>query len=178
MTYDSDSGSPATDLLEMKLLLNSVISDSNISARFCSMHLKDIFLHTPMHSPELMKLAVKYFLHDIIENYNLNDSVHNGYIFIKIKRGMYGLKQASVLAYQYLSKLLTDGEYTQILGSLGMWKHETRKTLFCLCVGDFGMTYFSQEDVQHLHDTIATEFTCKIDWKGGKLPWIHNRLES
>ena len=31
---------------------------------------------------------------------------------------------------------------------------------------DFGVKYFSKEDVQHLHDTIATEYTCKIDWKG------------
>ena len=79
---------------------------------------------------------------------------------------MYGLKQASVLAYQHLSKLLNDGGYKQILGSLGMWKHETRDTIFCLCVDDFGVKYFSKEDVQHLHDTIATEYTCKIDWKG------------
>ena len=47
-----------------------------------------------------------------------------------------------------------------------MWKHETRDTIFCLCVDDFGVKYFSKEDVQHLHDTIATEYTCKIDWKG------------
>ena len=47
-----------------------------------------------------------------------------------------------------------------------MWKHETRDTIFCLCVDDFDVKYFSKEDVQHLHDTIATEYTCKIDWKG------------
>ena len=48
------------------------------------------------------------------------------------------------------------GGYEHILGSLGMWKHKTRKTIFCLCIDDFGITYFSKEDVQHLHDTIAT----------------------
>ena len=136
----------------MKLLLNSVISDSNLGARFCSMDLKDMFLHTPMQSPEFMKVAIKYFPADIIEKYNLNSIVHNGYVYIKIKKGMYGLKQASVLAYQHLSKLLIDGGYKQILGSLGMWKHETRQTLFCLCVDDFGVKYFSKEDVQHLHE--------------------------
>ena len=78
---------------------------------------------------------------------------------------MYGLKQVSVLAYQHLSKLLNEGGYKQLLSSIGMWKHETRKTLFCLCVDDFSVKYFSKEDIQHLHDTIATEYTCKIDWK-------------
>ena len=51
LPYDSDSGSPAQNLLEMKLLLNSVIFDANIGARFLSMDLKDMFLHTPMRSP-------------------------------------------------------------------------------------------------------------------------------
>ena len=99
LPYEADSGSPATDLLEMKLLLNSVISDAHIGVRFLSMDLKDMLLHTPMYSPEFMRVAMKYFPQDIIEKYNLDDIVHNGYISIKIKKGMYGLKQASVLAY-------------------------------------------------------------------------------
>ena len=67
---------------------------------------------------------------------------------------MYGLKQAYVLAYQSLSKLLTNGGYEQILGSLGMWKH-LKKTLVFLCVDDFGVKYYSKEDVKYLHDIIA-----------------------
>ena len=93
---------------------------------------------------------------------------------------MYGLKQASVLAYQNLIKLLTDGGYQHIVGSLGMWKHKTRKTIFCLCVDDFGVKYFSKEDVQHLHDSIAMEYTCKIDWTGEhfigyKINWNYDK---
>ena len=79
---------------------------------------------------------------------------------------MYSLKQASVLYYQNLTKLLTDGGYQHIVGSLGMWKHKTRQTVFCLCVDDFGVKYYNKEDVQHLHDTIAKEYTCKIYWTG------------
>ena len=76
---------------------------------------------------------------------------------------MYGSKQVSVLAYQNLSKLLTDGEYEHIVGSLGMWKHKTRNILFRLCVDDFGVKYHNKEDAQHLHDCIVKEYTCKID---------------
>ena len=43
LTYDADSGSPAANMLETKLLFNSVISDASKGARFCSMDLKDIF---------------------------------------------------------------------------------------------------------------------------------------
>ena len=56
ITYDKDSGSPATDLIETKLLLNSIISDSKKGARFMSLDLKDMFLMTPMETPEFMKV--------------------------------------------------------------------------------------------------------------------------
>ena len=60
---------------------------------------------------------------------------------------MYGLNQASVLAYYQLSSRLTNDGYQPIIGSLGIWKHNTRKTLFYLCVDDFGAKYYSKEDV-------------------------------
>ena len=85
LPYELDSGSAATDLLEIKLIINSVISDTNIGARFLSMDLKDMFLHIPTYSLEFMKVTIKYFPQDVIEKYNLNGIVHNGYIFIKIK---------------------------------------------------------------------------------------------
>lgn len=72
----------------------------------------------------------------------------------------------AVLAYQKLSQILKSGGYHQILGSLGIWKYEYRKTCFCLCVDDFGVKYYLKEDVQHSHDTIAEEYTNKIDWTG------------
>ena len=37
LTYDADSGSPATDLLEREILFNSVISDAKDGATFLSM---------------------------------------------------------------------------------------------------------------------------------------------
>ena len=73
-----------------------------------------------------MKVPYKYFSMDIRRRYNLDNHLHNGYIYIKIKRGMYGLKQAALLAYDHLSGLLQNAGYFPILGSLGMWKHQTQ----------------------------------------------------
>ena len=42
LDYFSDTGSPAADVLEPKLLFNSVISDAKDGAKFCSMDLKDM----------------------------------------------------------------------------------------------------------------------------------------
>ena len=63
---------------------------------------------------------------------------------------MYGLKQASVLAYQNLTKLLTEGGYEHILGSLGMWKHKSRDILLWLCPDDFGVKYKRKEDLERV----------------------------
>ena len=106
LSYSSDTGSPAASLLKTKILLNSTISDAHKGARFMCMDLKDFFLATPMPHPEFMKVPYKYFPQDIISKYKLQNLVHNDYIYVKIKKGMYGIKQAVVLAYENLIKNL------------------------------------------------------------------------
>ena len=127
-------------MIETKLLFNSIISDADKGTRFCSMDLKDMFLHTPMDRPEYMKVTFKYFPEDIRLRYNLYNLVHSdGQIYIKIKKGMYGLKQAAILAYNNVSKLLLNVGYQSIIGTLSLWSHKIKKTLFFLCVDDFGI---------------------------------------
>ena len=70
--------------------------------------MKDHFLGSPMERPEYMKIHISKFPPDIIEFYNLNKLVTNdGYVYVKIKKGMYGLKQAAILAYDHVVCLLT-----------------------------------------------------------------------
>ena len=93
---------------------------------------------------------------------------------------MYELKQAAVLAYENLSTLLKKAGYTPIIGSLGIWTHKTRKTIFCLCVDDFGVKYYKKEDLIHLKNAIESVYTCKVDWEGKNflgftLDWNYDR---
>ena len=131
-----------------------------------SINLRNMFLMTLTKEPEYMKVNYKYFPRDIREKYALDSIQHNGHIYCKIKKGMYQLKQAAVLAFNQLSKLLRDADYTPIIGSNGMWKHSTRSILFNLCVDDFGIKYFHKEDVQHLINTINKIYDVKTDWSG------------
>ena len=55
---------------------------------------------------------------------------------------MYGLKQAAILAYNLIKKQLEPAGYIPIKETNGLWKHCTRKTIFALCVNDFGVKYF------------------------------------
>ena len=134
MTYNADAGSPAANMLETKLLINSTISDAHRGARFMSADLKDFFPATPMEGDEYMKVNYKHFPEDIRRRYKLQEKVTaSGHIYIKIKRDMYGLKQAAILAYDNLKKNLEPHGYRPIVGTAGMWEHETRPTKFCVC---------------------------------------------
>ena len=75
LSYGDDAASPATDMLETKILLNSTISDSDAGARFLSTDLKDFFLASPMARPEYMKVPLSKFPPDIIRQYKLKEKV-------------------------------------------------------------------------------------------------------
>ena len=65
--------------------------------------IKDLFLTSPMHKPKCTKMKFSIFLQDIIEQYNLTENVApDNYIRIQIKKGIYGLKEAAILAYEQL----------------------------------------------------------------------------
>ena len=165
LDYYGDASSPAASLLETKLLINSVISTPG--ARFMSMDLKDHFLCTPMLNPECMKIPYKYFPgDDIKEKYELDKLVQDGYVYCKIKKGMYGLKQAAILAYDNMKKHLSKHRYRPILGTTRMWEHKTRKTKFCVCVDDFVIKYYNKEDLNHLLDSLRENYKCTVDMEG------------
>ena len=178
LDYPDDPASPAAGLLETKLLLNSVISDAHKGARFMSMDLKDHFLASPMGRPEYMRINRRHIPPDIFDKYNLASIVStSGFVYIKIKKGMYGLKQAALLAYQKLVTNLAPHGYSPCKYSLGLWTHATRQTKFCLCVDDFGVKYFSKDDANHLLTSLRSSgFTVSTDWQGQnycglKLDW-------
>ena len=79
---------------------------------------------------------------------------------------MYGLKQAAILAYKQLKENLSKHGYYPIPHTVGMWKHTSRPTTFCLCVDDFGIKYTSQEDAQHLITALQAYYQITIDWSG------------
>jgi hypothetical protein len=151
LDYPFDTSSPASSLIEAKLMLNSTISDAHKGAKFMAADLKDFFLNTPMERAEYMKIRYKYFPEAIRTAYNLDNLVtDDGWVYIRIIKGMYGLKQAARIAYDLLkTRLATDG-YSPCTKNVNIWEHKTRPTKFSLCVDDFGIKYFTKSDADHL----------------------------
>ena len=167
LPYDNDAGSPAAALLETKLVINSTISDAKKGARFMGADLKDYFLASPMPENEYMRIHSKYFPDDINQHYNIAALVApDGYVYVRIKKGMYGLKQAALLAYTHLINQLAPHGYRPCPFTTGLWRHDTRPTVFCLCVDDFGIKYFNKSDADHLLSSLQEHYKISVDWEG------------
>lgn len=79
---------------------------------------------------------------------------------------MPGLKQAALLAYEHLKNCLKPYGYEPIPGTAGLWKHKHRPTVFCLCVDDFGIKYWSQKDADHICNSIGANFRYTVNKEG------------
>ena len=79
---------------------------------------------------------------------------------------MYGLKQAAVIAYQQLVEHLDGHGYYPITFTIGLWSHLNLKTKFCLCVDDFGTTFFLQQDANHLLTALHHKYDVTVEWTG------------
>ena len=86
--------------------------------------------------------------------------------YILRQKGMYGLKQAAILAFNNLVTNLSKAGNQPIMNVLGMWQHKTRRTTFCLCVDNVGVKYFSKEDGEHLLRDLQNNYKVTIDWEG------------
>ena len=127
-------------------------------------NIRDYFLVNPMDRPEYMKVFYKYLTDDIKQKYNLHTkSTSNNYIYIRIKKGMYRLKQAAILTYQNLQRRLKPFGYTPVTVIVGVWQHTLRSTKFCLCVDNFGIKYHSKDDDQHLLNAIVRNYQYMTD---------------
>ena len=167
LEYYDDATSPAATLLETKFLLNSTISDAHKGAKFFTLDITDFFLQSLMERPEYMRIHSKYFMEDIREKYNIvNIIAPDGYVYCRIKRGMYGLKQAARLAYNALVSNLGNHGYRPDKFCPNIWTHDSLQTKFCLCVDDFGVKYTSTQDAYHLIESLQNYYDITIDWGG------------
>jgi hypothetical protein len=165
VNYPGDCGTPTVDLLTVKLLLNSVISTPN--AKFMTIDIKDFYLNTPMPRYEYMRLKLSDLPEDFVKQYNLNSKVtKDGYVYIEIRRGMYGLPQSGLLAQQLLEKRLNKKGYRQSELTPGFWTHDWRPISFSLCVDDFGVKYVGKQHADHLMTILKEHYTISSDWEG------------
>jgi hypothetical protein len=100
LNYSGDVATLTADITTFKILINSTLSTEDDVMMM--MDIKNYYLGTPLPRFEYMKMLLSRFPEEIIQKYNLKALAVNGWVYIEIRKGMYGLKQAGLLANKLL----------------------------------------------------------------------------
>eukprot|EP00804_Cyclotella_cryptica_P003418 CCRYP_018558-RA/>CCRYP_018558-RA protein AED:0.36 eAED:0.21 QI:0/0/0/1/1/0.83/6/0/1396 len=135
--YPGELTTRTADLVTSKILWNSIISTP--SARYLTADLKLFYLTAPLDRYEYMRIPLKIIPSHIIDQYDLRAKAKNGFVYMEIRRAMYGLPQAGILANKLLRQRLAKYGYYKVAHTPGLWKHLSRPISFTLVVDDFGI---------------------------------------
>jgi hypothetical protein len=178
LDYSGDTATSTADITTFKILINSTFSTQE--AKIMMMAIKKYYLGTPLPTYEYMRLPISILPLGIIEKYNLTCLAVNGWVYMEIRKGMYGLKQAGLLANQLLQKSLKPFGYYPARHTPGLWLQNTKLTTFSLVVDDFAVKYVTTADTHHLHNALLRNYEITMYWDGTvysgiTLDWDYNK---
>jgi hypothetical protein len=134
-----------------------------------TLDIRDFYLSMPMKRYEYMCLKLADITEEIIEDYALREIVtDDGYEYCKIRKGMYGLPQAGLIAQELLEQLLAKVGYSQSKIIPGLWTHKTRNTCFTLVIYNFAIKFTKMEDAKHLIEALENDYKITINWGATK----------
>ena len=125
---------------------------------------------------EYMKMPLALFPDHIVKQYNLGEKAKNGFVYLEMRKTIYGLPQAGSLANKLLKERLephgyirvphTPHGYIRVPHTPGLWKHKTRPVQFSLVVDDFGVKYVGRDNAEHLIQSLQQHYKLQVDEKG------------
>jgi hypothetical protein len=144
------------------------------------MDIKNYYFGTPLPRFEYMIMLLSCFPEEIIQKYNLNTLAVDGCVYIEIRKGIYGLKQAGLLENQLLQTRLAPFGYYPARHTPGLWLHKTRPISFTLVVDNFAVKYVSKHHAEHLRNALLRTYELTTDWtatvySGMTLKWDYNK---
>lgn len=112
INYPGAVSTPTADLITVKLLLNSIVPTPG--AKCVTMDSKNSYLMTPMERYEYLRIKMEDISDEVIEQYDLAaKSSNDGYVYVEVRRGMYGLPHAGLVAQELLEKRMAKHGYHQ-----------------------------------------------------------------
>jgi hypothetical protein len=104
LDYAGDVATSTANITTFKTLINSTLSTED--AAMVMMDINKYHMGTPLPRYEYMRLLLSRFHEYIVRKYNPNALAVDGWVYIEIRKGIYGLKQSGLLANQLLQKRL------------------------------------------------------------------------
>jgi hypothetical protein len=178
LDYLVDVATSTADITNFKILINSTLSTED--AAMMMMDIKYYYLSTPLPRFEYTKMLLSCFPKKIIQKYNLNALAVDGWAYIEIRKGMYGLKKAGLLANQLLQTRLAPFGYNPARHTPGLWLHKTRPISFTLVVDDFAVKYVGKHHAEQLRNALLRTYELTTDWtatvySGMTLKWDYDK---
>ena len=167
--YPGDVATRTGGLELVKLMINSVLSKRG--AKAVCYDIKNFYLDTPMDEPEYVRIKLKDVPKEFLEEYNLKEYEHNGWIYFEIVKASYGLPQSGKLSNDLLRERLAEDGYYEA-ETPGLWKHVWRPIQFVLVVDDFFVEYVGKQHAEHLAKVLKKYHTISEDWKAKKFVGI------
>jgi hypothetical protein len=154
LNYSDEVATSTADITTFKIIINSTLSTKDAEMMMMMMGIHNYYLGTPLPRYEYMRTLLSRSPEEIINNYILRAMVVDGWVYIEIRKGMYGLKLAGLLANQLLQKCLAPFGYYPARQTPGLWLHKTRPIAFSLIVDDFAMKYVGKDNTEHLRNAL------------------------
>jgi hypothetical protein len=125
-----------------------------------------------------MTIPLALFSDWIIEQYDLKQHALNGKVHLKLRRAVWGLPQAGILANKQRQWKMAPFGYHECMNTPGLWYHDTCPIVFTLVADSFGIKYINDDDVQPLIASLKTTYKLTEDWTGDlccgiALDWDH-----
>ena len=91
----------------------------------------------------------------MIEEYKIHYKVTNyGYVYVEVRKGMYGLPHSGIITQNILEQQLHTYGYHQSKYTPGFWTHTFLQISFSLVVDDFGVNYVGKGNFDNLGKVI------------------------
>ena len=117
-------------------------------------------MNNPIKKSEYLKIAIKIIPQEIIEKYDLLNKQCDGYIYVRTKKGIYGLVQAGIISHDAPKDHLKPYGYEPAKITQGLWTHTDRDIYSTLVVDDIGIKYRNKKDMDHLISSLQEK--CEV----------------
>ena len=114
-------------------------------------------------------MTVDIFPLHVRTQYDLDRHAKNSFVYLEIRRAIYGLPKSGALTNKLLQKCLAPHGYYEVAHTPGLWRHVTRPISFSLVVDNFGVKSVGKRHAQHLIDTLKKWY--QLIYCGINLDW-------
>jgi hypothetical protein len=133
------------------------------------MDLKNFYLNTLLDQQEYVRIKLADIPQEFIDKHKHNEIARNSWIYFKMRRGMFGLPQAGILANKLLQDRLTKFDYIEAATTPGLWHHIWRPVMCALIVDNFAIQYVGDAHLDHLCQALKKHYKVSEDIDGTHL---------